>query len=222
MQVSPSQKKLIEQVINCFETGSITGNYSQVTLLDDAPNGTKQVTYGRSQVTEYGNLKTLLQAYHGQYAMDLGQYIPKIRDGSLATNTGFHELLRKAGKDPAMQKCQDDIFDEHYFKPSVEWATTMGFTEALSLLVIYDSYIHSGHIMQSLRNKFSERVPNEGGNEKTWIKSYVEARHNWFKNSLNPVLQNCVYRTSCLMSLISLGNWDLTQRPIMAHGVMIR
>jgi len=222
MELTKSQHKVIEQVINCFETSRIDGNYSAVALLADSPTKTKQVTYGRSQVTEFGNLKALLQSYHGEYATELAQYIPKIRDGSLASNIAFITLLKNAGKDPVMQACQDAIFDEHYFKPAERWADSMGFTLPLSMLVIYDSYIHSGKVRDSLRESFAEKVPASGGDEKRWVVAYCHARRNWLEHADNPLLHATVYRMDCCLSLASLGNWDLNARPIMAHGVMIR
>lgn len=221
--ITLQQKFTIERIINCFETSSEEGDYSKVTLLDDAPDGSKQVTYGRSQVTEHGQLKALLQNYSGLYATDLAQYIPLIKTGVLARNKEFHALLKKAGKtDPLMKQSQDYLFDKHYYGPAVEWATTMGFTLPLSVLVIYDSFIHSGKIRQSLRDSFAEPVPNAGGLEKTWVSEYVNARHMWFQSSLNPILRNCVYRTQCFKNQIATGNWLLDQRPILAHGVVIR
>jgi hypothetical protein len=47
-----------------------------------------------------------------------------------------------------------------------EWFKKNGFTLPLSMLVIYDSYIHSGGIRNDLRKRFAEWVPAEGRNEK--------------------------------------------------------
>ena len=57
MALTEAQKRICEQIVNVFETGSPTGDYGNVTVMDDGPGDKPQVTYGRSQTTEYGNLK---------------------------------------------------------------------------------------------------------------------------------------------------------------------
>ena len=70
-----------------------------------------------------------------------------------------------------MQRIQDDFFDKRYFQPAMQWADTNEFTLPLSALVIYDSFIHSGSILDFLRKRFPEVPPAKGGNEKTWIQT---------------------------------------------------
>ena len=65
----------------------------------------------------------------------------------LTDDPTFKSLLRKAGReDPVMRQIQDAFFDDRYFRPAIAWADEQGFVEALSGLVIYDSFIHSGSI----------------------------------------------------------------------------
>lgn len=63
MNLPTRQKRICEQVINVFETGSIQGDYSSISIYHDGPHGIRQVTYGRSQTTEYGNLQELIEMY---------------------------------------------------------------------------------------------------------------------------------------------------------------
>ena len=95
MAVTAQQKQKILRVVNVFETGSIAGNYGAVTLLKDGPPGTggspvQQITYGRSQATEFGNLKMLIQQYidaNGLFADALKPYVSKIgKKPSLCTD----------------------------------------------------------------------------------------------------------------------------------------
>lgn len=60
MNLTEQLKRICEQVINVFETGSAQGNYGTVAVLRDGPHKMRQVTYGRSQTTVYGNLHELL------------------------------------------------------------------------------------------------------------------------------------------------------------------
>lgn len=224
MNLSIKQKKICMQVINVFETGQIQGDYGAWVTLPDGPNHMRQVTYGRSQTTEFGNLKELIQMYvdaQGTFSERLRPFVAMIGVTPLADNNAFKELLQNAGRnDAVMQRVQDEFFEKRYFQPAMNWADTNGFTLPLSVLVIYDSFIHSGGIPVFLRNLFSERPPAAGGNEKIWIKQYVDTRDNWLRhNTFNPILRNTVYRTECFAREIARNNWGLAIVPIKAHGL---
>ena len=120
-----------------------------------------------------------------------------------------------------MQRTQDKFFDEHYFEPAKAWAIKFGFEAALSMLVIYDSFIHSGRIFDFLRSRFQERPPAKGGAETRWIEEYVDARHYWLKNHRRPLLRKTIYRTESLRREIERNNWDLSDLPIDANGVKV-
>jgi chitosanase len=81
MNLTPQKKRICEHVVNVFETGSIEGDYSTVSIFSDGPHGIRQVTYGRSQTTEYGNLKELVRMYadgQGTVSEQLRAFVPKI------------------------------------------------------------------------------------------------------------------------------------------------
>lgn len=228
MPVNTTQKKKILQVVNVFETGTPAGKYDNISVYADGPvvNGQKikQITYGRSQTTEFGVLKILVQQYianHGQYAAAVQPYANRIgKMPSLHTDAALKNTLKKAGSDPIMKSTQDSFFDQLYYQPAYAWYAAMKFTLPLSMLVIYDSFIHSGSILPFLRNSFPESVPKNGGDEKTWVKQYVAARDNWLRHHSNSVLRNTVYRTECFQDAINKNNWDLS-KSINANGTMI-
>ncbi len=217
-------KEKIYKVIYVFENGNQKPNYDALTVLPDGMNQTKQITYGKLQTTEQGNLAILLKMYinaNGKYAKQLKPYLALIGEKPLHTSTKFKNLLITAGKeDKIMQQTQDDFFDNIYWKPAAAFYRANGFQTVLAMLVIFDGYIHSGGIPDFLRKRFSEFPPNKGGNEKEWIDSYVEVRHQWLKYHSNKVLQNTVYRTNCFRSQIASNNWDLSQ-PINVLGEQI-
>jgi chitosanase len=218
-------KKLIEHIINVFETGTPEGKYSQVTILADGKNGTRQITFGRSQTTEQGNLAKLIEMYilnNGIYTEQFSKYIDKIGKQPLVDNKTFKDLLRTAAKeDEIMRSTQDEFFDLAYYNPAYEFFTKNGFELPLSMLVIYDSYIHSGGILMSLRKRFGEYPPAKGGDEKKWITSYVDVRHQWLKYHANPILQRTIYRTQCFKDQITADNWMLDKLPVNANGVKV-
>ncbi len=225
MNLTPKQKSICEQVINVFESGSPQGNYGTISIYKDGPHNMRQVTYGRSQTTEYGNLHELVEMYveaGGIYSEALRAYLDKIEVTPLADDATFKQLLRDAGKkDPVMRQTQDTFFDKRYFAPAMSWADINGFSMPLSALVIYDSFIHSGSILSFLRKRFPESPPAKGGDERTWITQYVDTRQNWLANHDNRILRNTIYRTECFKTEILRNNWDLTLLPIIANGISI-
>jgi chitosanase len=225
MNLTPAQKRIIEQVVNAFETGSAQGNYAALAIFHDGPHDIRQITYGRSQTTEYGRLRELLEAYtatRGLFANDLRPFVEKVGSVPLTDNAVFKTLLKRAGKeDPVMREIQDSFFDRAYFLPAGKWAENQGFVLPLSMLVIYDSFIHSGSILWTIRQKFSENPPSLGGKGKAWTAAYVNARNSWLAGHPRPVVRKTVYRTACLKKEIARENWNLTMLPIRTNGVAI-
>lgn len=225
MKLSTKQKSLLEKVINVFETGSTAGNYSAISIYADGPNDIKQITYGRSQTTEYGNLRELVNKYvasNGTYSKKLKPFAEKVGTFPLTDDATFKDLLKKAGKeDTIMRKVQDEFFDNRYYKPAVKWAKDNGFILPLSGLVIYDSFIHSGSILWTIRGMFDESPPNLGGNEIEWTTAYVNARHTWLANHHREAVRKTIYRTQCFKNEIKRGNWTLGTTPITANGIKV-
>lgn len=225
MNLTPQQIRLCKQVVNVFETGSLEGDYGAVSIFADGPGGVRQVTYGRSQTTEYGNLEELVQLYvdrHGTSSEQLRPFLPKIGVTPLVDDDEFKRLLKDAGRnDPVMRQVQDVFFDKRYFQPALAWADANGFTLPLSALVIYDSQVHSGGIPGFLRKRFPETPPAKGGDEKRWITQYVDVRQAWLANHSNEILRKTIYRTQCFKREIERNNWELAQLPINAHGVNV-
>lgn len=226
--LSRGQRLICQRVINVFETGSTEGDYGAIATYHDGPGGIRQITYGRSQTTEYGNLRELLDMYAdagGAFSEALRSYIGKIArlpQSVLVDDETFKRLLRRAGReDPVMRRTQDEFFDRRYFEPALRWWRDNGFVRALSALVIYDSFIHSGSIRESLRARFPERPPADGGDERTWIRQYVDVRHEWLKHHDNAAVRASAYRTRDLAREIAAGNWDLDDLPLMANGVPV-
>ncbi len=231
----------IKQILNAFETGSAEGDYGAISVFDDAPGNQKQYTIGRSQTTESGFLKQLLQKYvdnKGLYATEMRRFVnmiqPHTGGGSytktIYPNPEFEALIRKAASDPIMIRTQDEFFDDVYWNASYKFFSDNGFTLPLSLLTIYDTAIHSGpnlnspkSMMSVLRKRFKELPPAKGGNEKQWVEQYVNARHSWLANNTSrPILRKTVYRTQTIKNLINSGNWNLTGDMRTGNGVWIK
>jgi chitosanase len=213
-------KTKIQQIVNSFESGSKEGDYGCISLYEDGPNKIKQITYGKSQTTEWGNLRDLIKMYidnNGKYAYFFLRYVDGIGVKSLVNDSDFILFLRKAAQDPIMHTTQDAFFDKHYWNPAMKWCDENKFILNLSKLVIYDSFIQSGSILKFLRNKFAEKIPLNGGDEKKWIFDYCEARLNWLQNHENPDVRKSSYRVKNLITAIKGENWDLSKN-FLANG----
>lgn len=223
MKLTKEQKSVIERVINAFETGKADGDYGCISIYSDGPHGIRQITYGRSQTTEYGSLRKLVEMYvraNGIYSSQLSNYADMVGSIPLTDNKDFRALLRNAGRnDPIMRRIQDKFFEEMYFIPAMKWADDNGFKLALSGLVIYDSFIHSGGIIWLIRQRFPENPPILGGDEKAWTSAYVRERHAWLKSHPRSAVRASSYRTADLKREIEKENWDLSKLPIKANGI---
>jgi chitosanase len=228
--VTVENKMRILSVLNIIESGTPDGNYADVSIYADGKedkngNPTRQVTYGVRQTTEQGNLKELLQLYAvkgGIFAGDFAPYMSKLKVVPLADDKVFIELLKQAAKEDAiMREAQDEFFDKAYYQPANQFFISNKFQLPLSMLVIYDSYIHSGRIPDFLRTRFPEAPPVRGGDEKAWTRAYVTVRHNWLSTHKSAPLRVSSYRTKGFLQQISLENWHLDEK-VMMNGSLSR
>lgn len=218
-------KSTIIKVLNVFENDSCSPNteYDKIYCYFDGPNETKQVTLARG-FTESGSLWDVIQQYKdngGVYGDKLLSYKSQAGKQTLPNNQVFKDMLVAAGKEKAMTDAQDLVYDKLYWSKGVKWAKDNGFVLPLSLLVIQDSMLQSGSILDLLRKRFPAKTPANGGDEKEWITEYVTVRHEWLKNHTRKVLNNTIYRTQFLKDQIARNNWDLETFPIYPHGVKV-
>ena len=100
-------------------------------MYEDGPNGIKQITYGKSQTTEWGNLPDLIKLYiknTGKLSLNFVEYIAgSLGRVSLVNDKSFISLLKEASKDPIMRESQDYFFDTHYWEPAKKWCDKNGF-----------------------------------------------------------------------------------------------
>ena len=216
--------EFIKKVLLSFEQSSTQINYNKIYTWNDGPNKIKQITLSFG-ITEYGNLKKFIQKYcnsKGSFAKQFEPYIPNIGKVSLVKDFNFINLLKESSKEPIMQKCQEEAFEEYYITPALKWCDQNKFVLPLSKLVISDSFLHSGSILSLLRNKFAEKTPIDGGDEKKWIESYCKARKEWLSTSSSKLLRNTVYRPNFFLACITNNDWELNKPPYKPNGVLIQ
>ena len=223
MQLTALQKSAAQAIVNIFETGSVRGDYGDVTLL---PGDSGQLTYGRSQTTlASGNLFLLMQDYcarsDGELSAAFKPYLPQIEacDVSLNHDMTFRGLLKDAGDDPVMQEVQDAFFDRIYWDPAMRSADVLGAQSALGAAVVYDSTVHGSwaRVRDLTRKQFGE-LRDIG--EDSWMSHYVDTRREWLATYPNPLLHKTVYRMDAFRTIIHAGNWKLGL-PLNVRGLAI-
>lgn len=222
--ITPEIKAKIKRVVSCFETGRPEGRFDALVVYADGKGGTRQITFGSHQTTEQsGGLKKLLEYYAqigGTYKDDFAPFVAQLGVTPLADNQEFKDLLQESAREDAlMRKAQEDFFDANYWVPAYKWFDSNKFTLPLSMLVVYDSFIHSGGMRSELR-QFPEKVPVNGGDEKAWIIAYTNARHNWLANHANPIVRKTAYRPQTFKDLIAAPNWELVGT-LKANGIAV-
>lgn len=201
------------------DNGSPETDYKSIYVYKDGNNKRRQVTLGRGFSQDGGNLWKVLQRYidkKGQDSEFFKNYKNKMSDGNLWKDTVFLSRLIKAGAEPVMKESQDEIFNEVYLGPALKWADNNGFKLILSLCVIVDSFLHSGRMTPFLMEKFSEKKPIGGGDEKKWIECYLKERLSWFTR-VTDALHTCMFRPQFFLNEISKDNWELNC-PLMVKG----
>lgn len=96
--MTPETKNKIQRILNYIESGSQNGNYAAISLYNDGPNQIKQITFGKSQTTEWGNLNKLISLYvenNGKFADELKPYLQKIGKISLVNDANLLSILKK-------------------------------------------------------------------------------------------------------------------------------
>jgi chitosanase len=217
--------RLTQRILNAFEndSGSANTEYEPIYLYYDGNNNRRQVTLARGFTEDGGALKKVLNRYmdkQGEQSEYFKSKVSQIGKGTLDDDKEFLSKLSRAGKEQVMKDAQDEIFEEVYMGPALRWAEKYGFKESLSQAVIVDTYLHSGGMQDYLMNRFPEAKPASGGNEKVWIKQYLDVRRDWLKNHSKTILRSTVYRPDFFLTQVKRNNWNL-DCPMAAHDVSV-
>lgn len=221
MEIDPTLHRIIIRFLNLSENdnGSPENDYRTVYLYDDGNNDRSQVTLGRGFTQDGGNLWKVLARYiakGGARADFFRPYQSKMSRADLYQDKAFLKALGESSTEKAMQAAQDEIFDEAYLGPALDWANEHQFKLPLSIAVIADSFLHSGKMLDKLVDSFPDKKPDAAGDEKVWIKKYLQARLDWFTRSTGK-LHNCMFRPNFFLGEIQKKNWDLAC-PLLLKG----
>ena len=220
---APELINYIRRILSVAETDKPEWNPSAVYKYNDGPNESPQWTLSIGFTEMGGNLKPVIERYlelGGTLAIQFAPYL-SIMGKKHISDPAFKTLLQEAGKEPAMKQAQEELFEEKYLGPAFSWAKKYGFAQPLSFLVIADSFLHSGSMLDFLMNKFSEKKPTDGGDEQRWINEYLQARRDWLAGHSNQILRGTVYRVDCYKRESARNNWDLALEPVNMHGTNV-
>lgn len=221
--LTTTQKKTAQAIVNIFETGSVLGDYGNVTLID---GDTGHLTFGRSQTTlGSGNLHDLMLRYcsnpGARFRARLQPFLPQFaaRDIALDADMRLHNVLRATADDPVMRETQDVFFDEVYWQPAVNAATQTGITTPLGVAVVYDSTVHgSWKTMRDRTTSQAGKLADIG--ESAWVSAYVQTRRQWLATHPRADLRATVYRMDAMKRLIDQGFWGL-ELPLVVRNLEI-
>lgn len=217
-------KDRIMSVIMIFETGYARKRFDSISIYNDARGDGEvydssknepmtQVTYGYLQTTQTSYLVDIVKRYvdnGGKYADELRIYIKDIPKRYIK-DPNFVKYLKLAASDTVMQEAQDYVFETKYFKKALDTCKKLGIKSNLGVLIVFDSIIHSGSIMQFLRDRFEEKAPIDGGDEITWLKQYTLTRRAWLL-SKGGLLAKCIYRQDVFLRLFESLDFTLKNK----------
>ena len=218
--LAPIQVRTIQGIVNLFETGSILGDYGQVTVIG---GDSGHLTFGRSQATlGSGGLYLLMNQYCASAGARFGSRLAPYLDGfaardvSLDHNLPLHNMLRATADDPVMRGTQDEFFERRFLQPALDAARDLGITDPLGCAIVYDSFVHGS--WEPLRDRVEGQPRTRG--QRPWLIDYVAVRREWLATHPRADLRATVYRMDAIGRLIDLGAWAL-ELPLVVRGVEI-
>jgi chitosanase len=215
----------MRRVLSVAETGQERWPAGEVYFYNDGPNGKNQATLSIGFTAGGGNLLKVLELYikrNESQSHKFQKFITLLRSGNLLSkNAEFVKACKDAAVDPIFREVQEECFESMYMAPAFKWARENGFILELSYLVIADSFLHSGSMLGFLMNRFPEKKPAAGGNEKKWIEDYLRVRREWLASHKNKILNPTVYRANAYLAALTQGNWNLDSAIVM-NGTVVK
>lgn len=185
----PAKKEIAMRIVSSAENSSLDwrAHYAYVEDIGDGRGYTAGIV---GFCTGCGDLLQVVRRYtEDRPGNRLAPFLPALRDvkGSAShagLGTPFTAAWRTAAGDPAMRAAQDAERDRLYFDPAVARGKADGLG-ALGQFIYYDAYVMHGSgdaagsvgfrtiRAQALR---SARTPADGGDEKTYLGAFLDAR----------------------------------------------
>ncbi|WP_432145258.1 chitosanase [Streptomyces sp. bgisy084] len=183
----PAKKEIAMQLVSSAENSSLDwrAQYGYIEDIGDGRGYTGGIigfTSGTHDMLELVELYT-----HRKPDNVLAGYLPALRevdggDSHDGLDPGYPEAWKKAARDPAFRKAQDDERDRLYFRPAVERGKADGIG-ALGQFAYYDALVVHGDGddrtgFPAIRKRALAKAepPSRGGDEKTYLNAFLDAR----------------------------------------------
>ncbi|MEV7598025.1 chitosanase [Kitasatospora sp. NPDC089797] len=183
----PRMKDIAQQLVSSAENSSLKWQ-AQFAYIEDIKDGRGYTGGIIGFCSGTGDMLDLVKHYEQlKPGNPLSRYLPALQkvNGS-ASHAGldpdFVSDWKKAAEDPAFQQAQTDERDRVYFNPAVMQAQTDGL-HALGQFAYYDAIVMHGPgdepvsfggIRAAAMKK--ARTPAQGGDEKTYLAAFLDAR----------------------------------------------
>ena len=219
---SLEKRLLADHIISVFENNNPELQYGYAENLQDG----RGITAGRAGFTSgTGDMLLVIDKYTAIVPNNsLAGYLPILQ--MLAANedsstVGLENLISNwanAAQDPVFRKIQDDVVDELYYLPALEYCIDLDLKTPLSLLCVYDAILQHGDGededgLTALLER-AGKSPADGRSEEIWLKKFNETRKEDLLNPFNEDTQEewseSVGRVDVLLKLLEEENFELT------------
>lgn len=224
---TPAQRRVADEIVSVFENDSPKLQYGYIENLHDG----RGFTAGRGGFTSAnGEILQVIKLFGASRPTSpLLRFVPTLaqraRDGDDYTedleDADFKAAWRRAAKDPAFRKAQDDVVDElDYFPALLHWREE-GCRHALTLLALYDSVVQQGDSrdpdgVPALLQRTDLAMggnPATGKSETRWLAALLDERKITLANPKNPYTRDewrgSLARCDALERLLKQGNFGL-------------
>ena len=215
--------KRIQAISNVFWGGTATRQYDYVGRMGfDFHYG----GYIEGADVLYQVVSDYCNAPDAPNANRLRPFLNRIQSdyAALETDAEFRAALKSAGKDPAMQRVQDDVFEQRYWKPLQQEASNLGLKLPLSVALVYDTGLINGKgSIASFAAKATAQLGNSpaaGADEKAWSAAFLAARVAWVQKSEFPTAPFMIRPIQFFGQTLEKGNWNLDP-PLVVNGITI-
>ncbi|GAA2693331.1 chitosanase [Streptomyces lunalinharesii] len=183
----PAKKEIAMQLVSSAENSSLDWK-AQYQYIEDIGDG-RGYTGGIVGFTSGTHDMLELVELYTQRKPDnvLAPYLPALRkvdggDSHAGLDPNYPKDWRKAAKDPDFRKAQDDERDRVYFNPAVKQGKADGIG-VLGQFAYYDAIVMHGDgdektSFSSIRKRALAKAkpPAQGGDEKTYLNAFLDAR----------------------------------------------
>jgi chitosanase len=183
----PAKKEIAMKLVSSAENSSLDWK-AQYTYIEDIGDGRGYTAGIIGFCSGTGDMLDLVELYTERKPGNLlAKYLPALRevDGSDShegLDPNYTRDWKKAAQDAQFKKAQNDERDRVYFNPAVNRGKQDGIG-VLGQFIYYDAIVMHGDggdstSFSSIRKKAlaKARPPAQGGNEKTYLNAFLDAR----------------------------------------------